>query len=785
MDADGRVRGHWHSLVESIFEDDARAARLATEFTRRMIVENGITYNVYADRQGRDRPWILDPLPYLISAQEWQTIEAGVAQRARLLNAVLVDLYGKQELLSRGSLPPEIPFGHPNFLWPCSGITLPGDRWLSLYAADLARSADGRWWVIADRTQAPSGPGYALENRQIVRRAFPHLAQSMDVRPLGAFFAAFRDALLENAEEEPLAVVLTPGSFNETYFEHAYLARQLGFPLVEGHDLTVRDERVFLKTLSGLRRVHSILRRLDDDFCDPVELRVDSALGVPGLLGAIRKGNVAVANALGSGVLESAAWLGFLPAIAQQMIGEKLDLPSVASWWCGEPPAFESALANLSNLVIKPAFPNQKLGAVFGSDLNAEERAALIARMHARPHAFVAQEHLAFSQAPVWYTKNADAFSARALGIRVYAIATASGYRVLPGGLARFASDAHAEIVSMQRGGGSKDIWVLCGSEETSEQATAPIVRADRAPHRHFELPSTLVESLFWMGRYAERCDYKTRLLRATLGLRRNLPFRSQAMEICKHFGATAVFDSEKRFTLSGDIERLGECAAQVRGSLSAENWRALTVLQRDFRRAEAARSDARETLDSLLLSLAAIAGFALDDMTQDDGWRLMMIGRRLERLQFLADLISRRLIGAGTPLRQELEWLLEIGDSAITYRTRYRAPPVWETTIDVLVYDEKNPRALAFQWRAINTLLIEVAESLGSKPQETLYPAVSKLVSLEYESPSGDSDTAQVSREILARHLKELMLASAQLSEQLTSQHFSHIDFDLRAVSA
>jgi uncharacterized alpha-E superfamily protein len=436
-------------------------------------------------------------------------------------------------------------------------------------------------------------------------------------------------------------------------------------------------------------------------------------------------------------------------------------------------------------LVIKPAFPNQKLGPVFGSELNADEREALIVRMRARPHAFVAQEHLAFSQAPVWYTKNADAFSARALGIRVYAIATTNGYRVLPGGLARFASDAHAEIVSMQRGGGSKDIWVLCDSEEASEEATAPIVRADRAPHRHHDLPSTLVENLFWMGRYAERCDYKTRLLRATLGLRRNLPFRSQAMEICKHFGATSVFDPEKRFTLSGDIGRLGECAAQVRGSLSAENWRALTVLQRDFRRAEAARSDARETLDSLLLSLAAIAGFALDDMTQDDGWRLMMIGRRLERLQFLADLISRRLISAGTPLRQELEWLLEIGDSAITYRTRYRAPPVWETTVDILVYDENNPRALAFQWRVINTLLIEVAESLGFKPQETLYDAVSNLVSLKYASPSGEFDAAQASRDILSQHLKQLMLASAQLSEQLTSQHFSHIDFEPRAVSA
>jgi uncharacterized circularly permuted ATP-grasp superfamily protein/uncharacterized alpha-E superfamily protein len=785
LDDGGQIRGHWQTLIDGILEDDARAARHATELTRRMIVENGITYNVYADLKGRDRPWVLDPLPYLISAQEWQMIEAGVAQRARLLNEVLADLYGKQTLLSGGALPPEIPFGHPNFLWPCTGIRLPGDRWLSIYAADLARSADGRWWVLADRTQAPSGPGYALENRQIVRRAFPHLGQSMDVRPLGAFFAALRDELLRDAVEEPLAVVLTPGSFNETYFEHAYLARQLGFPLVEGHDLTVRDETVFLKTLSGLKRVHTILRRLDDDFCDPVELRVDSALGVPGLLAAVRRGNVVVANALGSGVLESAAWLGFLPAIAEQLIGEKLRLPSVASWWCGEPAAFAEVIANLSNLVIKPTFPNQTLGPIFGSELNADERDALVSRMRARPHAFVAQEHLAFSQAPVWYTKNADGFSARALGIRVYAIATPDGYRVMPGGLARFASDAHAEIVSMQRGGGSKDIWVLCDSDEGSEEATAPIARADRAPHVHHDLPSTLVENLFWMGRYAERCDYKARLLRATLGLRRNLPFRSHAFEICKHFCASSVFDSEKRFTLSGDIDRLGECAAQVRGSLSGENWRALTVLQRDYRSAETARRDARETLDSLLLSLAALAGFALDDMTQDDGWRLMMVGRRLERLQFLAELISRRLVGAATPLRQELEWILEIGDSAITYRTRYRAPPVWRATVDLLVYDETNPRALAFQWRVINTLLIEVAESLGSKPPETLYDAVSKLLELKYANLGGELDVAPVSRFLLSQRIKDLISAAAQLSDHLTSQHFSHVDFDLRAVSA
>jgi uncharacterized circularly permuted ATP-grasp superfamily protein/uncharacterized alpha-E superfamily protein len=783
---DGRIRSHWRPLIRGVSEDDARAARRATEFTRRMIVENGVTYNVYADEQGRDRPWILDPLPYLLTAQEWQSIEAGVAQRARLVNAVLSDLYGKQELLSRGALPADIPFGHPNFLWPCRGIRPRDDRWLWIYGVDLARSADGQWWVLNDRTQAPSGPGYALENRQIVRRALPELTQSMDVRPLGAFFAALRDELLRGAGEDPLAVVLTPGSFNETYFEHAYLARQLGFPLVEGHDLTVRDEMVFLKTLSGLKRVHAVLRRLDDDFCDPVELRVDSALGVPGLLAAIRKGNVVVANALGSGVMESAAWLGFLPALAESLIGERLTLPSVATWWCGERPAFESVIGQLPRLVIKPTFPNQRGVPVFGRDLSPEQRTELIARMRARPHAFVAQEHLAFSQAPVWYTKNSDGFSARALGIRVYAIATPEGYRVMPGGLARFAADDHAEIVSMQQGGGSKDIWVLCESSEASEESTAPIARADpRAMGRHQDLPSTLVENLFWMGRYAERCEDKTRLLRATLSLRRNLPFWAEAIEICKEFGASSVFDPEKRFTLSGDIGRLGECAAQVRSSLSAENWRAITVLQRDFRRAEAARSDARETLDRLLLSLVSLAGFALDDMTQDDGWRLMMIGRRLERLQFLCDVLSRRLAAAKTPLRQELEWVLELGDSAITYRTRYRAPPVWNNTIDLLVYDEHNPRALAFQWRSVNTLLIEVAESLGTRPQDTLYEAIEDLIALKENAPSDDPLLVQASRHILSQCLKELNAAAAQVSDQLTSQHFSHVDFDLKAVTA
>src|SRR6185503_9581240 len=402
-DSTGGMRAHWRPLIDRLRADETPdAVRRSLELTRRLVVENGVTYNVYADPQGADRPWAVDPLPFVLPAAEWKTIETGVAQRTRLLNALLADLYGPQRLLAEGHVPAELPFGHPNYLWPCHGVQPLDGTWLHVYAADLARAPDGRWWLLADRTQAPSGAGYALENREILEQVHPEAIPDMGVRRVRGFFAGLRAALLNtDGDEEPLAVILTPGPYNETYFEHAFLARQLGVSLVEGHDLTVRGDTVYLKTLGGLRRVHAILRRLDDDFCDPVELRSDSALGVPGLLGAVRSGRVVVANALGTGVLESAAWLGFLPGISRRLLGETLKLPAVATWWCEERPAFEYVLSNLDELVIKPAYPNQRFEPVFGRDLTAETRAAVIARLRARPYAYVAQEHLALSQAPV------------------------------------------------------------------------------------------------------------------------------------------------------------------------------------------------------------------------------------------------------------------------------------------------------------------------------------------------------------------------------------------------
>jgi len=794
LDEQGTVRKHWRPLIERVAAGDGTGAgRRGLELTRRLIIENGVTYNVYADPQGADRPWGLDPLPLVLTAQEWSEIEAGVAQRAHVLDSLLKDLYGPQRLLAEGVVPPELPFGHPNFLWPCHGITPKGGNWLHIYAADLARAPDGRWWVLSDRTQAPSGAGYALENREIVEQVLPDSIRDLGVRRVRGFFGTLRERLLSGAsdgDEKPLAVLLTPGPFNETYFEHAYLAGQLGLPLAEGSDLTVRGETVYLKTLGGLRRVHAILRRLDDDFCDPVELRSDSALGVPGLLGAVRAGRVVVANALGTGVLESAAWLGFLPGISERLQGEPLKLPAVATWWCGEAPALDYVLANLDRLVIKPAYPNQRFEPVFGRDLTRETRPALIERIRSRPYAYVAQEHLALSQAPVWRQNGSLGLSARALAIRVYAIATEQGYRVMPGGLARVAADSAANIVSTQRGGGSKDIWVLAGSDDVPNPQEA----VTRAPAlvRQDDIPSRAVENLFWLGRYAVRCEDKARLIRSTLAVRVDANAWRAAVKLCRDFGfvgatldpSESLRDDRNQLGIVADVKRLAWCASQVRSRLSGSYWRVVLDLQRQLQRAAIARGEPREALDRLILSLSALAGFAFDDMTHDEGWRLMRIGRRLERLQFLAGLLAHHLETPGVIRSNHVEWLLEACDSLVIYRSRYVAAPRLGPAMDLLIRDIQHPRALAFQVEAIGRDLASLAASLGGQAVEGLGNAVpyleeAALFALEAETPAASEERLQ-----LAHQLRELALQAGQLSDRISMRHFSHTGADARSLA-
>src|SRR5436190_13159722 len=395
---EGELRPHYEGLRRSLAHLSAEELKRRSDTCRRLVDEQGITYNIYGDPRGSERPWQLDPLPFVIGAKEWTALETALIQRATLINRILADCYGSQDLIRSKWLPPALVFAQPDFLRPCHGIERTGKTFLNFYACDLARSPDGRWWVMSDRTQIPTGAGYALANRLITSRIFPEAFRDCHVSRLAGFFRAVQHSLGslgKRRTDNPRVVLLTPGPYNETYFEQAYLARYLGYSLVEGSDLTVRDEHVFLKTLSGLEPVDVILRRVDDEFCDPLELRNDSILGVPGMLEAQRAGNVAIANALGSGLLQSPAFMSFLPSVCRHLLGEELKLPSVATWWCGQAKEQQYVIENLDRIMVKPAFPTHLRKPVFGGALNANERAALAAAIGERPLDFVGQEQVA------------------------------------------------------------------------------------------------------------------------------------------------------------------------------------------------------------------------------------------------------------------------------------------------------------------------------------------------------------------------------------------------------
>jgi len=792
-DPTGGMRAHWRPLIDRLRADESPdAVRRSLELTRRLVVENGVTYNVYADPQGADRPWALDPLPFVLPAAEWRTIEAGVAQRAQVLNALLADLYGPQRLLAEGHVPAELPFGHPNYLWACHGIRPLDGQWLNVYAADLARAPDGRWWLLADRTQAPSGAGYALENREILEQVHPEAIPDMSVRRVRGFFNTLRDRMAGSfahdvaGDEAPLAVILTPGPYNETYFEHAYLARQLGMPLVEGSDLTVRGDTVYLKTLGGLRRVHSILRRLDDDYCDPLELRGDSALGVPGLMGALRAGRVVVSNAPGTGVLESAAWLGFLPPVAERLIGEKLILPEVATWWLGEKPALDYVLANLDHLVIKPTYPNQRFEPMFGRDYEGKERDALVARIRNRPYAYVAQEHVRLSQAPVWKSAASSELVSRALTVRVYAVVGPDGVRVMPGGLARVAHDGAADVVSTQRGGGAKDVWVL--SDGAHEETLTTAGRAH--PQRHDYIPSRLVENLYWLGRYTVRAENNARLLLRTLAARSDARVFPHARQVCRDLGAVTpdgdVFDALRTpasVGITADIKHLAWCASQVRNRLSARYWRGVVGLQRQVQEAAASRGSSREAYERLLLSLAALTGFSEEDMMHDEGWRVMRLGRRIERMQFIANVLVCQLESPHATRPESVEWLLEVCDSTPIYRARYIGAPRLSQLLNLLLYDDGHPMALAFLRRSIDRDLDDLARSLEGErergvPDVPLVPS-DAAEQLDARGPLGDA-----AREQLAADLAALARRAGELSDRLSHRYFALIESDAHALA-
>lgn len=831
-EAPGVFRPQWENYAAALSDLGPAEFARRWETARQQIRENGVTYNVYGDPLGMERPWNLDAIPLLIGAGEWRRIEEGLIQRANLLNLVLADLYGEQTLLRGGYLPPALLYANPGFWRPCHGLKVPGERYLSLLAVDLARSPDGQWWIISDRSQAPSGAGYALENRMVMAETFPDFFRELHVQRLARFFGYWRDDLLSLArsgKSKPLVVLLTPGPYNETWFEQSYLARYLGFTVAQGGDLTVRDSRVFLKTLDGLKQVHVILRRVDDGFCDPIELRSESFLGVAGLVEAVRAGNVAVANALGSGLVESPGFMPFLPGLSLRLLGEKLKLPSVATWWCGQKPALTYVRQNLDYLVIKPSFPGTGMEPVFGGHTSGDERAELLERMQDRPWNFTGQEVVNLSTVPVW---SDGSLASRRVVLRAYVARSGDSWVVMPGGLARVSPSLDSPVVSMQRGGGSKDTWVLSDGpvdhfslQRPKDQPVELIRGAAQA------LPSRAADNLFWLGRYAERSETLARILRSILirltaeggpadAAVWNALVRTHESLASEHsrlkeneeqghldFATdfeqeilSLIFEEQRRDSLHSNMTRAWRSATSVRDRLSNDLLRvvsqftSLTRVESESAWGYISPADSLAVLNHCIASLASLRGIEIENITRGAGWHFLSIGRRIERAIQLVSLFRALLVPLSGDTWPVLEILLEICDSAMTYRSRYftvlQAAPV----LDLLMNDEANPRSLRFQINDLLTHARALARMLHSAEwpvarQTQVERAAFRLfnfdVSFFFEIPGempGEMPGENPGRSAFDDLLAALESALPAFSDAITHTWFSHAELEQRA---
>ncbi|MBW8811799.1 MAG: circularly permuted type 2 ATP-grasp protein [Caulobacterales bacterium] len=770
FDAAGQPRKRWLAFLREFAGYSPQELESRFGMSARHIRKSGASYRIYGEET--ERSWPLDPLPLILDQGEWDQIAAGVAQRANLIEAILQDLYGAGKLVADGALPAAAVTGSPDFLRALQGVKPPGGRFLQLYAADLGRGPDGRWWVMDDRTQAPSGAGYALENRLVVSRAYPSLYNNLNAHRLAPFFDALRKGLSGAASRaDPRICLLTPGPFSQTYFEQAHLARYLGFLLVEGDDLVARDGKVYVRTIAGLKRADVILRRVDADFLDPLELNAASRLGTPGMLEAIRAGGVAVLNMPGAGVMESRALLAFLPSLCRRVLGEELKLPNVATWWCGQPHEREHVEANLDQLTIAPAF-NLPEGAALGrprlvADLTPDERAALQAQMTDRPGDFVGQEVVRLSTMPVLRDGR---LQPTPFMLRVFAAATPDGLKIMPGGFCRTSDGADVRAVFMGEGARTADVWVI--DDKPVERLTL-IAVGDEVKVRRIlgHLPSRAADNLFWLGRYIERTEATVRLVRSLctslMASESALHARGETFDCLRRLlvdwgaldGATpearaldaaraSLHDERAWGSAISLVHAARRTASGMRERLSADFWALLLELEADLAGgAEALASEGQvlEQVENALQHLAGLSGLAQENMNRVAGWRFLDMGRRIERgvntCQFA------RTLAHDQATVDDLDLLLDLNDSQITYRARYLEGLALTPVRDLVMLDPFNTRSIAFQIETLKghlaVLPTLLEDGILEEPSRILLPLAAELETADARALGADRTLA------------------------------------------
>jgi len=710
IDPSGNIRPGWSHLMAAF--DALGPTELAARFERadQYLRDAGVFYRKYDGAEGKERAWPLAHIPLLIDEADWIVISSGLKQRAELLERIVADIYGDNRLVQEGLLPPELVAQNGEFLRPLVGIRPASGHFLHFCAFELGRGPDGAWWVLGDRTQAPSGAGFALENRVATTRALSEIYAGMNINRLAGFFRDFRDTLFAQARRDGGRVgILTPGQLNETYFEHAYIARYLGMMLLEGEDLVVEDGQVMVRTVAGLKPVSVLWRRMDASFADPLELRYDSHIGTPGMVEALRQSSISMINALGTGILETRALAAFMPRLCKHLFGTGLELPEIATWWCGQGAEREYVLDNFDALMIGPAFattlPFDDLrGTALGAGMSAEERAALKERIAGQGRDYVGQEPVRLSTAPVYVDGRLEP---RPITLRVYAARTENGWTIMPGGFARVGSTRDTTAIAMQRGGQAADVWVL-SSSPVEPVSLLPREGEKLVRNSPGSLPSRAADNLIWLGRYAERCEATVRILRAYNARlaelsRPELPILAH----CAAFLESIDVDATEAMPLGllSSIDSAVHSAGQIRDRFSPDGWLALNDLQKTAKRFAAriaTGDDATRAMTVLLRKLAGFSGLVHENMYRFAGWRFLELGRRIERAIQIAR-ITGWLTGKDAP-DGSLEMLLEIGDSVMSHRRRYSVSAGAQSAIDLLVLDPLNPRSVLFQLAELRT---------------------------------------------------------------------------------
>lgn len=760
FDASGAMRPVWQPLIDHLSR--LSPAEIDEHFARgrNYLRDAGVYFRQYSTIPAPERDWPLSPVPVIIHESEWAEICAGLTQRADLLERVMADLYGPAELVTGGHLPAELIARSSGWLRPLVGILPASGHYLHHVSFEISRNPDGSWFVLGDRTQAPSGAGFALENRIATTRIFNDLYPGSNIHRLAGFFRSFREAMDRlPGKKSRRAAILTPGPNNAGYFEHTFIARYLGLLLLEGEDMIVRDGQVMVRTVEGLEPLGAIWRRVDSEYLDPLELRQDSQLGTPGLVNALRQGSVNMINALGSGVLEMRAMMAFLPKISERLTGEPLRLPNIATWWCGQPTERDYVKANSGSMMIGGAMDYHlplDIGATTaqGGEFRSGARESINAWIDAEGAFLVGQEQVTVSTAPAYVD---GLLVPRPMTVRVTAARTPEGWVFMPGGYARFGISDDATALAMQRGGSVADVWVV----GDTPIATDSLLTDDAMHHVEPEaLPSRAAENLFWLGRYVERIETALRLLRAYhLRLTETGDPKDPRLAMLSTYMKAVGIKQDA--TIPSGLSRLlaaaRSCAGKVRDRFSTDGWSALQDIAKTVEQMTQSTTpgdDCARAMSVLLRKITGFSGLVHENMYRFVGWRFLALGRALERCDSLASI----LIVFADPMAPQgsTEIAVELGDSSMTHRRRYRGAPVRESVLDLLICDALNPRSALFQLNH----MVDLAAHLPN-PERDERPSAATRIFLPLQSKFTVAEPANITTNDLCALRTELAQAS------------------------